>query len=151
MNLALAALVVAAFATAPAPATDKTDVMATVNQFVTGFNKGDAKSALVACDDQAIIIDDFAPHEWHGAGSCSRWMNEYDADAKRNAITDGHVTLGVPRHVDVSADHAYVVVPARYVYKQHGKRVIENGSILTVALKRGAAGWLITGWAWAKR
>src|SRR5215510_12903640 len=84
------------------------EVMSTVTQFVDSFNKGDAKTAAASCADQTIIIDEFPPHEWHGAGACMTWMNDYDADAKKNAITDGSVTLAKPKHVDVSGDHAYV-------------------------------------------
>jgi hypothetical protein len=59
--------------------------MATVNQLVDGFNKGDVKA---------------------------------------NAITGGVVTLGKP--------------------------VKETGSMFTFALQKGAAGWRIAGWSWAK-
>jgi hypothetical protein len=129
---------------------DTAAVMAPVHQFVDAFNKGDTKTAAAACADQTSIIDEFPPHEWHGAGGCAKWMRDFDADSKRNGITDGVVTLGAPKHVDVTADRAYVVVPADYVYKQKGKTVREAGSILTVALRKGAAGWRITAWAWAK-
>ena len=66
------------------------------------------KAVAATCADQAFIIDEFPPHEWHGAGACAKWMDDYDADAKKNGITDGIVTLGVPLHVDVTADRAYV-------------------------------------------
>lgn len=128
----------------------QTEVMSTVTQFVDSFNKGDAKTAAAACADQTIIIDEFPPHEWHGTGACSAWMNDYDADAKKNAITDGLVTLGKVKHVDVSGDHAYVVIPADYAYKKNGKPVKETASILTVVLQKGANGWRITGWSWSK-
>ena len=125
-------------------------VVAVVQQFVTAFNKGDSKAAAAACADQASIIDEFPPHEWHGAGACAKWMTEYDADARKNGITDGVVTLRKPSHVDINADRAYVVVPADYAYKRNGSPVKEVGSILTIALQKGAAGWRMTGWAWAK-
>ena len=134
----------------PAFASDTAGVMAAVHQFVDGFNKGDAATALAACAPEASIVDEFPPHEWHGRGACSQWANAYDANAKREGITDGLVTLAAPRHVDVSADRAYVVVPADYTYKQHGKPVKETGSIFTVALRKIASHWRITGWAWAK-
>ena len=133
-----------------AAASDKTEVMAPVHQFTDGFNKGDAKTALAACADQASIIDDFPPHEWHGAGACSTWANDYEADAKKNGITDGVVTLGTPRHIDITADSAYVVVPVSFTYKQKGKPVKETGSTWTLVLQKGAAGWRITAWAWAQ-
>ena len=47
----LVALALAAAATTPPAADDKTDVMATINQFVDGFNKGDTR-ATAACADQ---------------------------------------------------------------------------------------------------
>jgi len=122
-----------------------------VHQFVDGFNKGDIKSALAACADQTSIIDEFPPHEWHGAGACAIWANDFDADAKKNGITDGVVTLGSPRHVDVTGDRAYAVVPANYTFKMKGKTVKETGSTLTIALQKGTAGWRMTGWAWTKR
>ena len=143
-------LAVAVLAAGPIAASEKTDVMVAVHQFVDGFNKGDTKTAAAACADQTSIIDEFPPHEWHGAGACSKWMNDYDADAKKNGITDGLVTLGKPSHVDVTGDRAYVVSPADYAYKLKGKPVKEVGSVLTLALQKGSVGWRITGWSWAK-
>jgi hypothetical protein len=74
------------------------------------------------------------------------WANDYDADARKNSITDGVVTLGPPRHIDVTRDRAYVVVPANYTFKQKGKLVKETGSLLTIALQKEKDGWRITGW-----
>ena len=150
MHKMFIALAVAVLTQGGAAASEKTDVLVPVHQFVDGFNKGDTKTALAACADQTSIIDEFPPHEWHGAGACSKWMNDYDADAKKNGITDGAVTLGNPRHVDITADRAYVVVPASYTYKKKGKLVKETDSMFTLVLQRGKEGWRVTGWAWAK-
>jgi ketosteroid isomerase-like protein len=150
MHKLLAVLAMALITAGPAVASDKTDVMATVKQFVVDFNKGDANAAVAACADQTSIIDEFPPFEWHGAGACRKWMDDYDADAKANAITDGIVTLGTPRHVDVAGDRAYVVIPSNYAFKKKGKPVKEVGSMFTFALQKGAAGWRITGWSWSK-
>ena len=150
MHKIFVALAVAVLVAGPTFASEKTDVMVSVHQFVDGFNKGDMKSVLAACADQTSIIDEFPPHEWHGAGACSKWLDDFDADAKKNGITDGVVTLSNPRHVDVAADRAYVVIPANYAFKQKGKLVKETGSMITLALQKGVAGWRITGWAWAK-
>ena len=143
----LAAVIMAA---APNALAQQKDVMAPVHQFVDGFNKGDTKSALAACADQTSIIDEFPPHEWHGAGACAKWADDYDANAKKDGITDGMVILGKPRHVDVTGDLAYVVVPANYRFKQKGKPVSEIGSMLTIALQKGPAGWRMTAWTWTK-
>jgi SnoaL-like domain len=150
MHRIFIALAVAVLAAGPTAVSQKADVMVPVHQFVDGFNKGDTKAALAACADQTSIIDEFPPHEWHGARACSNWMNDYDADARKNGITDGIVTLSKPRHIDITGDRAYVVVPANYTFKKKGTLVKEIGSMFTFALQKGEAGWRITGWAWAK-
>jgi ketosteroid isomerase-like protein len=145
--LGLTALVLVA---GPAAASDKTDVMVPVHQFVDGLNKGDVKTAIAACAEQASIIDEFPPHEWHGAGACGKWVEDFDADAKKSSITDGVVTLGTARHVFVNGDRAYVVVPADYTYKMKGKEVKQTASTFTAALQKGSGGWRITAWAWSQ-
>ena len=77
----------------------QTAVLASINQFVDGFNKGDTKTAAAACADETSIIDEFPPHEWHGSGACAKWLNDFDADAQKNGITDGVVKLGKASHV----------------------------------------------------
>jgi ketosteroid isomerase-like protein len=151
MHKIFAVLAVALMAAGPSAATEKTDAMKSVHQFIDGFNKGDIKTALAACAEQTSIIDEFPPHEWHGAGACATWANDFDAYAKKNGITDSAVTLGTPRHVDVTGDRAYVVVPVDYTYKVKGKPAKQTGSLLTVALQKGAAGWRMTGWTWSTK
>ena len=68
MHKVMIALVVAGFAVGPLVASEKTDVMETVQQAVDAFNKGDTKGLLATCTDQMCIIDEFPPYEWHGAG-----------------------------------------------------------------------------------
>jgi ketosteroid isomerase-like protein len=145
----LFALVFAAVVAAPAVAQDPA-IMATITKFADAFNKGDEKSAAAACADQTMIVDEFPPYHWSGSGTCASWMAAWDADATKNGITDAVVTLHAPMHVDASGDVAYVVVPADYAFKQHGKPVKESRSMLTVVLQKGATGWLIVAWTWSK-
>ncbi len=140
----------AALAGAQTPGVAQIAVVAVIHQFVEAFNKGDMKVMAATCAEQTSILDEFPPHEWHGAGACAQWAGDYDADAKKNGITDGVVTISNPTHVDVTGDRAYVVVPANYNFKLKGKPVSEVGSIITLALLKSAGGWKITGWAWAK-
>ena len=147
-TLLAAAMVASLHAQAPGPA--QSAVVAVIHQFVDGFNKGDTKSVISTCADQTSILDEFSPYEWHGAGACAKWVSDFEIDAKKNGITDGAVTLSKPSHVDITADRAYVVIPADYAFKQKGKPVKESGSIITLTLQKGQAGWRITGWAWAK-
>ena len=150
MNTIILAIGLMAFGQGATSSADQKAVMAVVNQFTDAFNKGDTKTAAATCAEQTSIIDEFPPHEWHGAGGCAKWMADYDADAKKNGITDGNVKLGTAKHVDVTGDRAYVVVPADYTYKMKGKPVKETASLLTVALQKSASGWKITGWSWSK-
>jgi hypothetical protein len=150
MKKASLVLALSVLVAAPAFADDKTDVMKVVNQFIDGFNKGDVKSAVATCADEASIIDEFPPYEWHGAGACSKWAADFDADSKKNDITPGPVTLGKPRHNDVTGDRAYVVLPVTYEFTQKGKAVKQTGATLAVALQKVAAGWRIVAWTWSK-
>jgi len=150
MNTVILVISLIAVGQSPPSSADQKAALALVQQFTDAFNKGDTKTAAAACAEQTSIIDEFPPYAWQGAGGCAKWMADYDRDAKKNGITDGNVKLGAARHVDVTADRAYVVVPADYTYKMKGKPVTETGSLLTVALQKTAAGWRITAWSWSK-
>jgi ketosteroid isomerase-like protein len=145
----LAVIVLAAASAASAAASDKQDVMAVVQQWVDAFNKDDSNMQVATCAAETSIIDDMPPHEWHGAGACAKWKNDLDAFAKKLAVTGLTAATMKPRHVDVSAESAYVVVPVNLTYKQRGKDMKDTG-LFTVALHKGASGWRITGWAWAE-
>ena len=150
MNKVLLVMAVAFLAAGPLFASDKSDVRATVQQITDAFNKGDAKAIVAACTDEMCIIDEFSPYEWHGAGTCSRWLADYDTDAKKNGITDGIVTLGKTRQLEVNGDRAYAVVLANYTFRKNGKALKETNATWTFALQKVEAGWRVTGWAWAK-
>jgi len=139
----------AALAAGPVAASDKTDVMAVVHQWVDSFNKGDTKSGLAACADEGAIIDDIPPHEWHGSGVCSKWLSDYDAWATKNGVTAAHATPGKARHVDVDGSTAYVVLPMTLTYRDHNNPMKETGTLVTMSLAKADAGWRITGWSWA--
>ena len=105
---------------------------------------------MAACADQTSILDEFPPHEWHGARACGKWLADYDTDAKKKGIADGFVTLETPRHIDITGDRAYVVVSANYAFKRKGKPVKETDSMLTLTLQKIGKRWLLNGWSWAK-
>ena len=150
--LGLVAVAVAAGMPAHAQqAGQQADVMAVVNRFVDGFNKGDTKALVAACAAQTSIIDEFPPHEWHGTGACRSWANDYNANAKKEGITDGVVVLTKPTHVDVTGGRAYVVIPSNYSWKQKGKPMKEEGSAFAFALQKMGTTWKIVGWSWAAK
>jgi ketosteroid isomerase-like protein len=143
--IALTLAFLAPTASAQVPA----EVMAPIRQFIDGFNKGDVPSALAACADHAVVIDEIPPYEWSGSGACGKWASDYDADAKKKGITAGAVTMGTPRHHEVAGDRAYVVIPVSYEITQKGKQVKQTGAVMAVTLQKGADGWKITAWSWA--
>jgi Domain of unknown function (DUF4440) len=130
-----------------AVASEETDVMFPVQQFVEGFNKSDAKMAEAACAEEAWIIDDFPPHLWHGAGAASKWFKAYEAYATANSVSETSITLEKPRHVDVTGADAYVVVPTTLRFKKKAESVNETG-VMTLTLHKAAKGWQITAWSW---
>lgn len=146
----LIALAGAALFSVSTVASEQTDAMATVHQFLDGMNKGDMKSALAACADETSIIDSLAPHEWHGKGACETWANAVGAEAQKIGMTDVVFTVKKPTILDVAGDSAYAVMPAAYTYKMKGKAG-HAGGVFTVALRKEASGWRLTGWAYSGR
>jgi len=133
--------------TAPSGMTDPTG---TIQKYVDDFNKGDVKAMAADFAHQASILDGLPPHPWQAPTACEDWYRDVSAAGKQEGARDYFVSLGEPRHVDVTGDSAYVVVPATMAFRLHGKQVTQTGSIFTVALRRLAEGWRITAWAWAK-
>jgi ketosteroid isomerase-like protein len=149
MRAMLAAVTVALIVT-PVVASDQSDVAAVVHRFIDALNQGDAKTACSTCATPSSIIDEFPPYGWQGATACADWAADFDAYNKKSGITDPAVTLAKARHVDVSGDRAYAVIPATFSCKEKGKKLTESGSVFTAALQKSSAGWVITGWAWSK-
>jgi hypothetical protein len=133
-----------------ASATDADDALKVVKQYDDAFNKNDGKTANALCTADATIIDDFAPHIWTGANTCSVWWDALDVYDKKEGITDEVVKFGKPWRNVVTGDRAYIVVPATYTYKQNGKPVKEIGSNWALVLQKTAAGWKLAGWSWAQ-
>jgi hypothetical protein len=133
-----------------AVASDKDDVVATVNQYLNNLDDKTLDKALAVCDSQVSIIDEFPPHEWHGPTACADWWKAYNAYNEKSGITDGDAPLGTPWTVDVTGDRAYFVAPMTYTFKQHGKPVKETAAF-AVSLRRTPTGWRITGWAFSKQ
>jgi len=154
MRTALAALTawaaVSGISAQTGKSAESSAVKAAVTQFVDAFNKGDLKTIAAVCADQTDIVDEFPPHQWHGAGACTKWTADFDADAKKRNITDAVVTLGQFRHVDVSGNVAYVVVTGDYDFKLAGKPVKETSSTMTLVLHKSAGKWRLSAWTWSK-
>jgi ketosteroid isomerase-like protein len=148
--LMMLAAAVAAGAATPALAAGAAGPITVINQYNSLLNKGDGAASVKLCAPGAVIIDDFAPHVWQGANACADWWASAGAYFSRNGITGNVVTLHKPTHVEVTGDRAYVVAPVSLAYKQHGKAMVESGSVLTAALQKIGPNWRIKGWSWAQ-
>ncbi len=137
-------------ATVAAALPNAMEPMAAVRQYVDAFNKGDVEAMSINCATPATVLDGLAPHVWQGPTACRDWYRDVLAAGEKEGGTGYFVTLGEPRHVDVTGDRAYIVVPATMTFNVHSKKMIQSGSTFTVALRKLAEGWRITAWAWTK-
>jgi ketosteroid isomerase-like protein len=143
---AIIALAASLFTAASALAADRDDIMAVLSQ----WNDADEAKSLATCADDAAVIDDVPPFEWHGAGACARWQKDYDAYLEKQGETDAAGTIGKPQRLIVAGDRAYAVVPTTFAVTREGKRMTQTATA-AFALRRTQAGWRITGWSWATR
>jgi hypothetical protein len=143
VRVVLAAIVCAAagFVALPAVASDATDVQAVVAKWVADFNKGDMPAFLDVCAPRVAVVDGFPPYAWT---SCEEWIADYEANNKRIEATPGKLWIGKPVYSEITADHAYLIYPARFVDTQKGKTVTYKGT-WTMTLRRTGRGWQFTG------
>ena len=126
------------------------DPMVTVRRYVDGFNSGDVETMTAACADPMQILDGMSPHVWQGPTAAADWWRDALAEGEHLGVSDYHIVLGHPRHVDVTGDYAYVVVPVTLSYKMKGNQVTQTDAFFTVALQKAGDDWRLTAWAWAK-
>jgi ketosteroid isomerase-like protein len=124
--------------------------MATVRQYIDGFNKGDVAVMAETFAVPASILDGMAPHVWQGPTAAQDWYRDVLIEGKQHGASDYFVTVSEPLHNNVTGDSAYVVVPATMSFKVGGKQITQSGAVFTVALRKLAEGWRIAAWAWAK-
>jgi ketosteroid isomerase-like protein len=130
--------------------TSSDDPMAAVRAYVDAFNEGDAKAMGAVCADPMQILDGMSPHVWQGPTATQDWWSDVLAEGEHIGASGYQIALGEPRHVDVTGDCAYVVVPAAMTFDLGGRKVTQTGSLFTVALRKVDTHWHLSAWAWAK-
>jgi len=78
MNRIVIAFVVGLLTAGSALASDKDDIVAVLKQWISG-----EAGTVATCADDAAVIDDVPPFEWHGPAACSRWQKDNDAYIKK--------------------------------------------------------------------
>jgi SnoaL-like domain len=127
------------------PAADATKF---VTRILDKFNSGDTKAWLSAQQDNTLIVDEFAPHTWSGAGSPQRWLDAYAKDAQANGVIGGRVDYGKPLQATSDGTTAYIVLPTTYRFVQKGAKMAEPGSMTFVTTREGD-GWKIASWTYS--
>jgi ketosteroid isomerase-like protein len=132
---------------APAAHANDAAVEATIRQFAIAFNKGDLKTAKALHIAAPTIIDEVAPHYWSGPKAFDSWGADLAKSDAAQGVTGGQVLIGVPTREVVSGDHAYVVTPTTYTFKQKGMTMREIAQ-MTLVMNKEASGWKIASWTW---
>ena len=143
--LAVLPAVVAVTSAAAGPAEDATTF---IGGIMDKFNGGDAKAFVAAHQDGAVIVDEFGPHVWTGAGSAQRWIEDYGKDATAKGISGGRVDYGRPIQANSDGTSSYVVLPTTYRFTQNGKKMAAPGS-MTFVVKRAGESWKIASWTYS--
>lgn len=127
-----------------------TEPMAAVRHYIENFNKGEVEAMAALCMVPMSILDGLAPHVWHGPTACQDWYRDAMVAGEHEGATEYFVALGEPRHVNVTGDSGYVVVPTTMSFKLHGTPITQTGATFTVALRKVNDRWRLASWAWAK-
>jgi ketosteroid isomerase-like protein len=122
----------------------------TLRQYIAAFNQGDAKAMAATFASPGFILDGMAPHTWYGATAAEDWYRDVLKEGKAHGASEYAVRLGDPRHVDVTGDAAYIVVPATMTFMLKGQGITQTGATFTAALRKISGEWRIAAWAWAK-
>ena len=136
--------------TAPTSLPDTSDPAGTVRHYIDGLNKGDPEAMAALCTVPMSILDGMAPHVWHGPTATQDWYREVLIEGEHIGATDYFVTVGEPKHNNITGDSAYVVLPAMMTFKLQGKPITQTGAFFTAALRKLSDGWRIASWGWAK-
>jgi ketosteroid isomerase-like protein len=131
---------------ASASAAEAAPVMAAV----TAYLKNPSPAGGAAHPSDGMIIDNFAPYFWQGPSAFSDWWTDLRKRDAANQISDVHVSIGPPIKVIVSGARAFAEVPIHMTLSAKGAPQQEDG-VFTMALEKGAGGWMVDAWAYAKR
>lgn len=131
-----------------APANPADEATRFITTIIDKFNAGDTKAWLAAQADNTLIVDEFAPHLWTGAGSPQRWLDAYARESKASGLTNPRVDYGKALQAMSDGKTAYVVLPTTYRFVVKGVKMAEPSS-MTFVMNRDGAGWKITSWTYS--
>lgn len=124
------------------------DAAAVVTSVLDKFNAGDIDAFFAAHRDGAVIIDEFAPYVWGGAGSAQRWAADYEKDAGARGISGGRIDYSRPVQATSDGTGAYIVLPTTYRFTQKSVKMAGAGS-MTFVMGRDGKEWKISSWTYS--
>lgn len=106
----------------------------------------------VFVDDGAIIVENFFPYLFRGAGAANRWAKIFQQHAVDHQLRDLVYSFGAPQDFDRTGDRVYFVLPTRWTgsYRRGGEpreSFDETGAWTFVLLKQSGE-WRIGSYAW---
>ena len=147
-TLTLGAIASCLLAAGPANAGPAEDATAAITATLDKFNGGDIDAFFAAHRDGALIIDEFAPYVWGGAGSVQKWAGDYTKNAEVRGVTGGRMDYGKPIHAASDGSSAYIVLPTTYRFTMKGAKMAGAGS-MTFVMNRVGDGWKIASWTYS--
>ena len=107
-------------------ASDETVVIAVVHRWADAFSRRSLSTDIAPCAENAVVIDDLAPHVWQGPGACSQWFKAFEAWASKAGASNAVIRLGKIRHLDVDGAFAYLVAPVTLSYIRPTNRLTSS-------------------------
>jgi hypothetical protein len=145
--LCLAAICLLARA-APTLADDTSSVFARVQAAVDAWNKGGSAAASAYFRPTLTIVDNTPPYLFRGPHAMDDWAKAYSHDGPvGHDLTKATLHLLTWQTVEVSAQQAYVAVPAAWKIEVNGNIVVSHG-VITVVLEKIDSEWWIAAWIW---
>ena len=149
IKIALIAAAAAVALSAPAQAGPAEDATAVLKTWIEKFNAGDMQAFFAGHQDDALIVDEFAPYVWRGPQAAQRWAADYTKDAKSREISGGRVDLdGAPLQANSDGKSAYIVMLTTYRFTQKGAKMAGKGS-MTFVMTHSGKDWKIASWTYS--
>ncbi len=147
-SLKIAAFTAALAFTTPAAAGPAEDATAAVTNWLDKFNAGDIAAFNAGHAPSPVIIDEFSPYLWSGAGTSQRWLDDYAKDAGSKGISGGRIDYGKPLQAVSDGSSAYIVLPTTYRFTQKDVKMAGAGS-MTFVMTRTGTEWKVASWTYS--
>jgi hypothetical protein len=131
-------------ATGPSPA-----IVTTIRGVVAATNANDPARVNSYFAIDSVVVDDFPPYLWNGAGAGGNWWRALKAVLIATHTSPPRVTMQPITIWKQSAKGAYVVVPLTITFARGGTTVRQTGLWALTLQPLGGGAWVISSASWA--